>query len=350
MSLKKVNKIFLSISIFMLALIIAGCNVTKPEEPAGGNGDSTGNIGSTGKPVKNGAIAVTDGSSNNLGELKSIGELSLTFKTPAGHYVQYNWDGSISEAAVYFTELNGGGTPFYHTYYPGESDHQLFYANGKLYKIKNVASDGSAIVNTNKISCKSRWDSKLQSYGAKSGNIDKWVELVETSRVDVGVPAVISAPFIITPVQGSSVEVRDADNNLLGYNIGSDGLYLLTSKGYLLSLTDEGTLFDISLYFTGSNGSGTPLYHATESIECGKMATLVNGKYYRIKTVNADGTAKVETSQANCQSRWDSYNNKYNNNLGSWEKNPEKWIEYIEATPADLGLPATIKLPLNFKK
>lgn len=351
MFLKKVDKIILLLSSLLLALALMGCNLNPGGgNPGGGGSDGSGEGGPGSGQAKGGAMIVSDNDNRVLGKMKSLDVLSISFITSKGHYVHYNWDGTLLENGVYFSELNGGGTPFYHTYYPGESDHQLFYANGKLYRIKSTAPDGSAIVRTDRISYKSRWDSKLQSYGAESGNVDKWVELVEATLPEVGVPTHIALPFSIKPVKGSSIEVRDGNNSLMGYCFGeSEDYYLQTSTGYILSLSDKGEFTDMSLYFTGANGSGTPLYHATKSVEYGKIATLVDGKFYRVKSTNLDETARIETRAPNCQSRWDSHNNKYSNELFPNEKNPPQWIEYIETTPADLGLPATIKLPLSFK-
>lgn len=187
--IKKIISYF--ITFFVVLLVLVGCTrlIAGPEGPSGQDGkDATSDV------------KVFDANGTFLGYSIESSYAGLQLINNTGYYYMLNWNGTIQERWVYFTELNGGGTPVIISEpFTPIYGKIVYYANDIYYIPKDVSPDGTAAFNYSINSTKSRWDSGLQDYYNDNfiftPTEDVAVELVTTTRSAAGIPITIVPPL-----------------------------------------------------------------------------------------------------------------------------------------------------------
>jgi len=184
----------------LLAVFLTVCS-------GGGGGGGGGDSGSTinnGSSVAFASVIVKDASGQNLGYFIGDKYASYAFivYSPSGYMYRIDWAGSLIDASddIYFSELNCEGIP-----YMGDvsKDAKIYGKvvtydkfHDKLYRLKSsLITDG--YIKVISITVKAEYNRSDGTCENTSSSPIGVIELEETTRADVGIPATITAPITL---------------------------------------------------------------------------------------------------------------------------------------------------------
>jgi hypothetical protein len=154
-----------------------------------------------------------------------------------------------------------------------------------------------------------------------------------------------------TGVVNKSIKLNDANGNFIGYvtELSEITLSVSTSKNYLVRMDWHGNILENKSYLYFKNVAGVDkmfILYNNYTLIYGKFVVPYNGKIYIPSMLNADGFVEDDTSVTE-------YTSYYNGTSIITPASPvavtasQVVVTLAEAQRSDVGLPATIALPLK---
>jgi len=137
---------------------------------------------------------VYDSNNTELGVLLEAAEDSITLLNSFGFIYHINWGGTIESWANFnFSGIGCTGVMYNQVF--GTTYKNISVWNNKLYKPKNIDSNGNAVAVTVSTSSYGYYDITQQCYNTSLPG--QMYEVEETTSAAVGIPETITAPIII---------------------------------------------------------------------------------------------------------------------------------------------------------